>query len=84
MLTRCRADRRYADLLKLPPRVREADGTFARFTATFMEMNKSRTGYVTQNELAEYLGIPPAVCKGASAAQRSESGSARGADDLDQ
>lgn len=83
VLVRCRADRRYADLLKLPPHVREADGTFARFTQCFMEMNTSRTGYVTENELAEYLGIPPAVRKAASGAQRGEAASARDAEDVD-
>jgi hypothetical protein len=61
VLVRCRADRRYADLLKLPPRIREADGTFARFTNIFLAMNVLRTGYVTEGELAEYLGIPPAT-----------------------
>lgn len=60
VLVRCRADRRYADLLKLPPRIREADGTFARFTNLFLAMNLSRSGFVTEGELAEYLGIPPA------------------------
>ena len=82
VLAQCRADRRYADLLKLPPHVREADGTFARFTATFLEMNTSRTGFVTESELAEYLGIPPALPKGPSDAQRDRARSAQVGEEL--
>jgi hypothetical protein len=55
-LVKIRHDRKYADILKMPPRVRQADGTLEQFFDIFHAINCSRTGKFTQNELAHYLG----------------------------
>lgn len=59
-LTKIRRDRKYADFLKMPVRIRESDGTLDKFNDIFQNINSSRTGFVTENELAEYLGVPSA------------------------
>lgn len=60
-LVRIRRDRKYADFLRMPPRVKQADGTLHKFVQIFLEINISRTGFITRNELAAYLGVPPAT-----------------------
>lgn len=60
-LVKIRKDRKYADFLKMPPRVCQADGTLEQFFDIFHAINYSRTGKFTQNELALYLGCHPRV-----------------------
>jgi Ca2+-binding EF-hand superfamily protein len=55
-LVKIRKDRKFADFLKMPVRVRQADGTLERFIEMFQAINCSRTGRFTTNELAYYLG----------------------------
>ena len=54
-----RKDRKYADFLKMPPRICQADGTLEQFFDIFHAINCSRSGKFTQNELAHYLGCKP-------------------------
>lgn len=58
-LVKIRKDRKYADFLKMPPRVCQADGTLEQFFDIFHAINCSRTGKFTRNELAHYLGCNP-------------------------
>lgn len=58
-LATIRRDRKYADFLKMPPRISQADGTLEQFFDIFHAINYSRTGKFTQNELAYYLGCKP-------------------------
>lgn len=58
-LVKIRTDRKYADFLKMPPRIRQSDGTLDRFFDIFHAINISRTGTITTNELAYYLGCNP-------------------------
>lgn len=60
-LTKIRKDRKYADFLKMPPRIRQGDGTLEKFIDTFQAINCSRTGRFSANELAFYLGCTPSA-----------------------
>lgn len=68
-LTKIRKDRKYADFLKMPPRITQGDGTLEKFVETFEAINCSRNGRFSTNELALYLGCAPmtgSLCEEAS------------------
>eukprot|EP00198_Chlamydomonas_reinhardtii_P000505 XP_001689840.1 predicted protein [Chlamydomonas reinhardtii] len=49
----------HADILKCPARIRQDDGTFERFVDVFMQIDTSKLGTFTFNELAFYMGVLP-------------------------
>ena len=55
LLIKMRHQRKYADFLKLPPRIKEGDGTYAKFIAKFLEIDHSRDGFISEAELEEYF-----------------------------
>jgi len=58
-LAKIRRDRKYADFLRMPPRIKAGDGSLERFTEIFAAINAACDGYIPQNELAAYLGVKP-------------------------
>lgn len=60
-LTKIRKDRKYADFLKMPPRIRQGDGTLEKFIETFQDINCLQNGRFSVNELAFYLGCAPST-----------------------
>lgn len=51
-----RSDRKYADFLKLPPTIRQADGTFQKFIDFFVSLDTSLDGLIDADELTAHLG----------------------------
>ena len=64
LLIRIRRNRKYADFLKMPPRIKAGDGTYDKFVELFLQINVARDGYITRNELAHYLGVEPKEAHG--------------------
>jgi hypothetical protein len=56
LLVKMRQDRKYADFLKLPPHIRERDGTFRIFTAFFLSLDNSQDGFIDEAELSDHFG----------------------------
>ncbi|KAG2425801.1 hypothetical protein HXX76_013426 [Chlamydomonas incerta] len=59
ILAAFRRNRQHADILKCPARIRQDDGTFERFVDVFMQIDTSKLGTFTFNELAFYMGVLP-------------------------
>ncbi|GLC73170.1 hypothetical protein PLESTF_001343000 [Pleodorina starrii] len=59
ILTAFRRNRQHADILKCPPRIRQHDGTWERFIEVFLQIDTSKGGFFSFNELAAYMGILP-------------------------
>jgi hypothetical protein len=58
-----RRDRKVADFVKMPPRIKQADGSLDQFISIFEAINVSRTGFITESELAAFMGVKPASCQ---------------------
>ncbi|EFJ49288.1 hypothetical protein VOLCADRAFT_90064 [Volvox carteri f. nagariensis] len=54
-----RRNRQHADILKCPPRISQHDGTFEKFIDVFLQIDTSRVGAFSFNELAAYMDILP-------------------------
>ncbi|GLI64974.1 hypothetical protein VaNZ11_008382 [Volvox africanus] len=59
ILTAFRRNRQHADILKCPPRINQHDGTYEKFIDVFLQIDTSKTGRFSFNELAAYMDILP-------------------------
>ncbi|KAG2493820.1 hypothetical protein HYH03_008038 [Edaphochlamys debaryana] len=59
ILAAFRRNRQHADILKCPPRIRQNDGTFDKFIDIFLQIDSTKLGTFTFNELAAYMGVLP-------------------------
>ncbi|KXZ48378.1 hypothetical protein GPECTOR_28g785 [Gonium pectorale] len=59
ILAAFRRNRQHADVLKCPARIRQDDGTFDKFVEVFMQIDSSKLGTFSFNELASYMGVLP-------------------------